>query len=433
MKRLLFFLPYFFMLYACKNGGEMADVSYDPSKPSVVTGFMPDSGYVRTKLVINGDNFGNDKNKLRVEFLDSEGNSNDAVVVNSVNNAIYVIVPRQSGGISNINVYRDENLLEKTVNKEFKYIVTSSVSTVVGKAMDGSTSTDGTLGETTFQIPEHVLVDNDDNLFICDLRQRVRLVSLTQNKSLTLSTGVQCVQSVWVNKEKTKVFSAGQQGVLGCFVFDSYLGWAPEKYGQLLNNGDWMHSVIMDPIDSTFVIYRQNTGQLYTQPFLKGMGISKATQIGTIGPSGNGFLVYNPLDKYVYLSTHANSTIYRFKIKKNEKGIPVIDGDFEEYLNNGAGFSDGGIDEARFNQPRGMAVDSKGFLYVADASNHRIRRIDTKHNVVTTIAGTGEKGYEDGEPLMAKFNTPWGIGIDKNDFIYIADSQNHCIRKLAIE
>ena len=105
----------------------------------------------------------------------------------------------------------------------------------------------------------------------------------------------------------------------------------------------------------------------------------------------------------------------------------------EEYIPGaGAGFRDGDVQEAQFNEPRGIAIDKEGNLYIADVNNHRIRKVDTKLNIVTTIAGSG-KGYKDGDPLEAQFDQPWGVYLDKNEFLYIADQNNHCIRKLAIE
>lgn len=91
------------------------------------------------------------------------------------------------------------------------------------------------------------------------------------------------------------------------------------------------------------------------------------------------------------------------------------------------------MQEAQFKEPRGIAIDKEGNLYIADVGNNRIRKVDTKLNVVTTIAGSGAAGYKDGDPLEAQFNQPWGVYLDKNEFLYIADQNNHCIRKLAIE
>ena len=93
---------------------------------------------------------------------------------------------------------------------------------------------------------------------------------------------------------------------------------------------------------------------------------------------------------------HSKSAVYRFKLTRDTDGWPALDGDIEEYIPGaGAGFRDGDVQEAQFNEPRGIAIDKEGNLYIADVNNHRIRKVDTKLNIVTTIAGSG-KGYKDG-------------------------------------
>lgn len=421
---------------ACDDD-KKSTTAFDPNQSIKLTEFMPDSGGIRTKFIIKGSNFGDNKSKVQVFFKDEEGNEREALVLGVTSNVIYTQVPKQAGGQSHIRVVVEgKDAVNADAVKAFKYIVASSVSTVVGKAKEGG-NTNGTLGETTFDQPQYVAVDNDDNIFVMD-GIRTRLVSISQNKSITLYDGGGFDQPLFIDKEKKRLFTQGDNASTGCFLFDADVYWAPDKYGQLLENGGWMHSVVLDPIDSTYVIYRRNTGQLYTQVFKKGMSYNlsngKVRQIGQIGNKGSqGLCAYNPVDKYVYCVLHSFPAIYRFKLKRGDDGWPELDGEIERYIDNGMGFRDGSVTEAQFNEPRGIAVDKEGNVYVADVMNHRIRKIDIKTGMVTTIAGTGTPGYKDGDPLDAEFNQPWGIGLDKDDFIYIADKQNHCIRKLAIE
>lgn len=92
-------------------------------------------------------------------------------------------------------------------------------------------------------------------------------------------------------------------------------------------------------------------------------------------------------------------------------------------------FEDGIGTNSSFNTPIGLIFDSSHNLYVVDAYNSRIRKI-TPSAVVTTIAGTGETGSNDGDGINASFNYPQGFTIDLNDNLYIADSQNNKIRKI---
>lgn len=93
-------------------------------------------------------------------------------------------------------------------------------------------------------------------------------------------------------------------------------------------------------------------------------------------------------------------------------------------------FGDGTGLQASFRNPQKMAIDATGNIYLADQGNHRIRKI-TQEGVVTTVAGSGEQGYADGNGTSAQFNRPTGIAIDGSGNLYIADSGNHCIRKIS--
>jgi len=92
--------------------------------------------------------------------------------------------------------------------------------------------------------------------------------------------------------------------------------------------------------------------------------------------------------------------------------------------------ADGTGPAARFAHPKGVAVDSMGNIYVSDADNSTIRKI-TPGRVVTTLAGSaGNAGSFDGTGSTARFNNPNGIAVDGTGQIYVADSNNHTIRKI---
>jgi trimeric autotransporter adhesin len=100
------------------------------------------------------------------------------------------------------------------------------------------------------------------------------------------------------------------------------------------------------------------------------------------------------------------------------------------------GFSgDGGMaTAAQFAYPAGVAVDGAGNLYVADTDNHRIRRV-TPGGLITTVAGTGTRGFSgDGGPATAaQFAYPAGVAVDGAGNLYIADAYNHRVRKVTPE
>jgi DNA-binding beta-propeller fold protein YncE len=96
---------------------------------------------------------------------------------------------------------------------------------------------------------------------------------------------------------------------------------------------------------------------------------------------------------------------------------------------NQPGMSDGASYRARFDRPTGISLDTAGNLYVADTGNHRIRMV-APNGDTTTVAG-GEQGYADGPTAQAKFNAPCGVCLGPDGTVYVADSGNHCLRRIS--
>ena len=94
------------------------------------------------------------------------------------------------------------------------------------------------------------------------------------------------------------------------------------------------------------------------------------------------------------------------------------------------GFADGPGTTAQFGSPYGVAVAAGGTVYVADVSNNRIRAINPTTSRVSTLAGSGTEGFADGTGTNAQFNRPYGVAVAPNGTIYVADTDNHRIRKI---
>ncbi|HEY7372809.1 MAG TPA: SMP-30/gluconolactonase/LRE family protein, partial [Polyangia bacterium] len=93
------------------------------------------------------------------------------------------------------------------------------------------------------------------------------------------------------------------------------------------------------------------------------------------------------------------------------------------------GFRDGTGPEALFRNPRAIAAGAGGSLYVADTGNNRIRKI-APDGRVTTLAGAGRAGFADGPGARAAFDAPAGLAVDAAGIVFVADTGNHRIRRV---
>ena len=94
------------------------------------------------------------------------------------------------------------------------------------------------------------------------------------------------------------------------------------------------------------------------------------------------------------------------------------------------GFADGAGPAASFHTPSAIAIDNGGNLYVADTGNHAIRKV-TPAGAVTTVAGNGQPGYRDGKGRAALFNGPVGVAVDRAGNVFVADTYNDRVRRIA--
>lgn len=104
-------------------------------------------------------------------------------------------------------------------------------------------------------------------------------------------------------------------------------------------------------------------------------------------------------------------------------------GTVSTFAGSDAGFADGQGTAAKFNIPSGLNIDATGNIYVADASNSRVRKI-TPAGLVTTVTGNGSLGADNGPVVSATFNVPAGVVVDDAGNIYVADIRNNLIRKI---
>ncbi|MFH6999695.1 hypothetical protein ACHRVZ_17360, partial [Flavobacterium sp. FlaQc-57] len=173
-------------------------------------------------------------------------------------------------------------------------------------------------------------------------------------------------------------------------------------------------------------------GGTETQSFLLEVGTKNPAAVSTLAGSSEGFAdgtgaqaqFYSPIG--VALDASGNVYVADTNNHKIRKITPA--GVVTTLAGSTKGFADGTGTQAQFYSPIGVAVDASGNVYVSDQSNHKIRKI-TPGGEVTTLAGS-TKGFADGTGTTAKFSNPQGITVDASGNVYVADISNHKIRKI---
>lgn len=147
------------------------------------------------------------------------------------------------------------------------------------------------------------------------------------------------------------------------------------------------------------------------------------------GNNGIGAVVRFNVPTEIIAGTNNNLFILdRFNNKIRE--INLTNDSVSDYCGSGnSGWQDGPALTSKFDKPYDFCADNKGNIYVADRDNHLIRKIDPTGNV-STIAGSGVAGYMNGPGNTAMFNIPAGIAVDKKGNVYVGDRLNNVIRKI---
>ncbi len=152
---------------------------------------------------------------------------------------------------------------------------------------------------------------------------------------------------------------------------------------------------------------------------------------GTAGYQGNGgSAVHAQLDKPCGVAVASNGDLFIADTENHWiRKVDAQTGVISLY----AGSHTAGVPEAGvFDKPQGVCVANSGNVYVADTENHCIRKIN-RWGTVSTFAGTGESGYsgDGGWASNARLNKPCGVAISPDQWrMYIADTENHCVRRV---
>ena len=301
--------------------------------------------------------------------------------------------------------------LSDTLNNRIRKVevTTDIITTLAGTGERGFVGNGGPAAEAAVRSPLGLLVDSDGNLVLSDAgNHRIRKVDLTSGIISTLvGTG--------------EAILSGDEGPATEAALNSPGGVARDQAGNLF---------IADRNDNRIRRVDASTGIITTVAGSGIFGPGTGTFSGDGGPATEATL-NAPIDVTVDGEGHlfiADVPNYRIRRVDAVTGIiTTVAGTGEiSFSGDGGPAIEAGMD------PRRLTLDGAGNLLISDTDNHRIRRVDTNTGIITTVAGTGEKGFSgDGGPATeAALDTPHAVAVDVDGNLFIAAGFNHRIRKV---
>lgn len=280
-------------------------------------------------------------------------------------------------------------------NNTIRKITPAGVVTTLAGTAGVAGHRDGTGTSTYFWSPTSVATDGSGNVYVADRNN---------NKIRKISPAG--IVSTVAGKEGV---SNQADGPAAEATFGYPYGVSTDRAGNLyVTDSTTIRKVTRDGVVSTLAGTVSLTGQVDGAGALARFGYVSGI---TADDAGN-----------VYVADSNNQTIRKITA---DGVVSTIAGTSEI-----TGSADGIGMAAKFNQPRGLAMDHAGNLYVADQYNHVIRKI-TPTGMISTLAGASPvTGHSDGQGASASFNEPSGVATDRSGAIFVSDSANQMIRKI---
>ena len=332
---------------------------------------------------------------------------------------------------------------------------TGNVTTVAG---NGSASYSGDGGAATsagVQTPLGIAVDSAGNLYVADdFSFAVRKISKSNGTISTLAGNLSYITDVAADPAGNILVAAYDSSVVK--KIDGVTG----AVSTIVGAGGFGLSGDGGPVSAAAFcnpsgIALSATGKIYISDFtnnrvrvadknnntvttIAGGGGACSGSRGFSGDNGPASSASISLTSY-YLSTDAANNVYfadgGSRIRKISAGTGII----STVAGNGsAGYAgDGGLaTNAQLNNPQKLVTDSVGNMYITDAGNQRIRRIDAATGIISTVAGNGVAAFagDGGDPLNASFNNPNSLVLDPvtPGVLYVTDFSNHRIRRITV-
>lgn len=412
----------------------------DLSRRSSLDSFSPETGGVGTQLIIRGKNFGSDPRFVRVTV-----NNKEASIVNMKDDIIYAIVPaRADTGYVRLYIGNGEQIEEYTSDSKFNYQFKRNVTTIVGQqGIKGRE--DGSYATSKLQRTWFLLTDKDGSVFFVDEgRGTEKNGALRRARNGEVETLVQCSS--------------------GPFQSPTALAFSPQQDTLYISNYSYTDET--NTVTDFNVIYVTREGG-----FVDVRGLCRGVKIGTTGIAvhphtgevffsnkGDGYIwryvgpgyedyeklfqinnatgvetrmVFNKEGTILYVVACNRHCIYKvpYDASTHSFGAPeLFVGAWDE-----SGYVNGTGATARLSEPRQPSFDEDGNLFIAEKGNHIIRKI-TPEGTTSLYAGMpGQKGFGDGLPELAKFHAPECVSVYPDNSVYVADRENHVIRRVTVE
>jgi len=281
------------------------------------------------------------------------------------------------------------------------------ITTVAGNGTFGYSGDGGTATEAQLDTPKGVAIDASGNIYIAD-------------------TGNHCIRKVDGSGVINTIAGIGDQ--------DGYSGDGGQATQAELDNPN---DVFVDSSGNIYIADTDNH-RIRKVDAASPYNINTIAGTGSKGDSGDGGPATEAkigFPRGVYVDSSGNIYIadtYNHRIRKVDAASPYN-------INTIAGtgskgdLGDGGpATEAELYNPYGVFLDTSGNIFIADQKNNRIRKVDASTGIITTVAGNGTGGYsgDDGQATEANIESPKGLCVDVSGNILIADTDNHCIRKV---
>lgn len=419
------------VFFACnKDDPSDQKIPYDPSKPVTISRITPDSGGVNTQLIIYGSNFGNDTSQIKVYV-----NGHLAPLIGSNGTAIYVLVPSKAGtGDVKVVLGPPGSTKEFMAPVPFRYIFLPSVGTLAGFTdKDGKTAiVDGPIHKAQFEEPYWLCFDDQKNIYLLEERRGLRFINAARTEVTTkfrTGNGLDRPRTLAFNPTWDTLYITNDQW--------DWTGLSTSVATKADNFSRWSSLIYSQTTNGGDA--QPQTGDYFFNAYSTGAVFkwdrtSKVSRelfrIGDVSWEFN--IQFAPSGDFAYIVVVNQHYILKSTFNRStgqlETPVHFVGGRRSD------GYLDGVGTDARFDHPMQGAFDENDNFYMADAENHCIRKV-TPEGVVSTFAGRPDRpGYTDGALRDAQFNLPRGIIYDRQSgTFYVADQVNRRIRIISTE